>query len=192
MSEWWDSLLGIQKLFYLFAIPGSVLLILQTFGALFGLFDNDIDMEGGSDLSADGDAADIRFFSLRSIVAFITMFGWTGVVMLSVNEEANILFVLLVSLAVGFLVAIVIAYMVHGLSKVQSSGNISNKNAVNVVGKVYLEIPPERSGTGKVHIMIQGRYREVDVITDGEKIERGRQIIVTEALDDNTLLVKPL
>jgi len=189
MSEWWDSLLGIEKLFYFMAIPGTFLLILQTFGTLFGLFDNDIDMEADSDISAEGEASTVRFISVRTIVAFLTMFGWTGIVVLNINPEISILLLIIIATGVGLITSLSIAYLFLCLSKLQSSGNISYKNAINNVGEVYLAIPEKGNGAGKVHILIQGRFREVNAITNKEEIKKGAKVRVVDVMDDNTFIV---
>lgn len=107
MSEWWDSLSHLTKIFYLFAIPSTIILFIQSTLTLIGIgisadsdmnFDADMeaDVESGMaldveedfslDLDEDGvedfknlaGAADFRFVTFRGIIAFLTMFGWGG------------------------------------------------------------------------------------------------------------------
>ena len=75
----------------------------------------------------------------------------------------------------------------------QQSGNIDVfKSAVGCEGTVYLTIPAERKGLGKVQITINNAIREYDALTDGEALQTGVPITVTEVLNDHTLVVEPL
>ena len=83
--------------------------------------------------------------------------------------------------------------MFKWLAGMQQSGNINvYKSAVGCHGKVYLTIPGERRGTGKVQITINGAVREYDAVTDCDSIPTGAQIKVVEVVDSSTLLVEPL
>ena len=79
------------------------------------------------------------------------------------------------------------------LAKMQQSGNIDvNQCAVGCTGKVYLTIPAERSGEGKVQITISNAVREYIALTDGDEIKTGTPIKVVEVINDSTLLVEEL
>ena len=67
--------------------------------------------------------------------------------------------------------------MFKWLAGMQQSGNIDvYKSAVGCQGKVYLTIPGERKGTGKVQIVINESVREYDAVTDCDTITTGAQI----------------
>ena len=75
----------------------------------------------------------------------------------------------------------------------QQAGNINVfTSAVGCEGKVYLTIPGERAGAGKVQITINNSVREYDALTDGDTLKTGTRIHVTEVIDADTLLVEPL
>ncbi len=59
-------------------------------------------------------------------------------------------------------------------------------------GTVYLPIPAERSGEGKVQITIAGAVREFNALTEGEALKTGTPIKVTEVVNESTLVVEPL
>jgi hypothetical protein len=84
-------------------------------------------------------------------------------------------------------------YLFKLLASMQQSGNIDvSKMAVGCTGKVYIPIPAERSGTGKVQITINNSVREYIALTDGDAIKTDTPIKVVEVLNDNTLLVEEL
>jgi membrane protein implicated in regulation of membrane protease activity len=209
MREWWEAMEGLQKVFAWFALPSTLFLILQIIMSLIGLFDDsDTDVEGGADAELDtdadidmdvdtdvdtdvdmdadtdfdaGDAAEamagLRFFTIRGIIAFLAIFGWTGIVMLG-NGASNII-AIIIALVSGFAAMFIIAYLFYIISKLQSSGNINLKNAIGHTGEVYLTIPADNKGFGKVNIIIQERLSEVKAFTeDKEDIPTGSKIKV--------------
>jgi hypothetical protein len=79
------------------------------------------------------------------------------------------------------------------LYSLKESGNIDFQNAIDQIGTVYLTVPPNESGPGKVRVMVQGRLKIVTAYTkSGKKIASQRKVKVTELLDPRTLLVEPL
>ena len=78
---------GIMSVYWGFAIGGSVIFAITAIAALFGLGgaessgDIDVDMDGQIDIvHPDSGIFDFKLISFRSILAFIAMFGWGGVV----------------------------------------------------------------------------------------------------------------
>ena len=106
--------------------------------------------------------------------------------------QSNALLII-VSVIVGVLLVTAVMWIFKWLSGMQQTGNIDvHKSAVGCEGKVYLTIPGERKGEGKVQITINNAVREYDAVTDGETIPTGKAIKVTEVINDYTLLVEEL
>ena len=78
----------------------------------------------------------------------------------------------------------VVAYIMTGLAKLQSSGNVSLDNAVGTEARVYLRIPAARGGAGKVTVAVQGRSIECKAMTAGPEIPTGAQVRVVAAGSD--------
>ena len=75
----------------------------------------------------------------------------------------------------------------------QQTGTIDVfKLAAGCQGKVYLSIPGERKGAGKVQVTINNSVREYDALTDGDTLPTGTDIKVVEAINESTVLVEPL
>jgi N-acetylglutamate synthase/N-acetylornithine aminotransferase len=66
------------------------------------------------------------------------------------------------------------------------------KAAVGCNGSVYLTIPGQRAGEGKVQLSINNSVREYSAVTDGDTLRTGAQIRVVEVLSPDTVLVEPL
>lgn len=203
--QWWNALDLAAQIFYCIAIPATLVLIIQTVLMLFGLddgvegdIDTDIaDLDVDNELPDDGfdDIADmaglesLHIFTMRGIIAFLVVFGWVGAIMQSSGSALYI--TLPVAFVSGIAVMIAIAFIFRAVMKLRNNGNADNRNAVGVAGRVYLTVPPSRSGEGKVNVLLQGSYVERNAVTDeSEAIPTGSEIIVTGISGQTDLVVK--
>lgn len=206
MVAWWESLSTFSQVLACMAIPATLILLVQTILMLIGLSgDSDADFDAGA---ADGDSGDgifghdftdgdsdpsgfdgLRIFSVRGIIAFFVVFGWSGIALDAAGVKPAISS--LIAVVCGFAMMVIIAVVLRAVMKLENNGNIDNRNALGVSGTVYLKIPPKREGTGKVNVMIQGTYRERDAVTDeDEALPTGSEIVVTSLSGPGTLVVK--
>ena len=208
MFDWWESLNAIQRFFMYVAIPSTVVLVIQTVLSIIGIGgDSDIDVPQGDfdvdipdgDLNVDdasyledmATTADFRFFSIRGVVAFLTVFGWSGAAVY--DSTGKLAISLLVAVIGGTLAMLVIALLFYSINKLQATGNVEIKNAIDKIGEVYLTIPANKSGTGKVSITVQERYREFEAMTEEEnEIPTGVKVKVCSVIDNSTVLIKRL
>jgi len=209
MINWWNSLSLVSQIFYCFAIPSSLILLIQTIMMLMGIGDDaDAFGDGADDLSdvefsnegvfgensvteaQDGFGLEgLRIFTLRGIVAFFVVFGWMGVVMDA--SGAKLWLTLVISAVCGFAIMLALAFLFRAILRLRSDGNTDNRNALGTSGKVQLTIPPSRSGEGKVHLMLQGSYVERNAVTDEEQaIPTGSEVIVIGISGQTDLVVK--
>lgn len=195
-GDWWSALSGTQQMFWGISIIFSVLFVIQFVLSLIGLdFDGDADFEISADADADiegGYSLDPSFtlFSVRSIIAFFTFFGWTGV--LALNAGLSTTMTVILASTSGFAAMVIVGYMMYLFSKLGESGNVDFKDALFQTGEVYLTIPGGKRSPGKIHINIQGVMKEVDAITEGKTLNTGATIRVVEIVDENLLLVEPV
>ncbi len=191
LGNWWNTLTGIEQIFWGIAIVFSVLFVIQFVLSLIGFdfdTDTDIDISTDTDVGHDFDA-DFTVFSVRSIIAFFTFFGWAGV--LALNAGATGLIALAFASASGLGAMFLVGYLMYKFSQLGISGNVDVNDALYNVGEVYFTIPPHKKGRGKVHISINGSLRELDAITNGESLTTGAKIKVVEVLSDELILVEP-
>ena len=194
LGNWWGALSGAQQVFWGISIVFTILFLIQFVFSLIGLdTDSDADMDVSTDMDTDAEAGldtDFTLLSVRSIIAFFTFFGWTGVLILNAGGStlAAIGFASIAGVAAMFLVG----YLIYLFAKLSETGNIDVNNALFNTGKVYLTIPAEEVGQGKVHINIQGSLREMSAITrDLKPLPTGTAIRVIEVIDDKLLVVEP-
>lgn len=191
MITWWTSLSTAMQVLCAITLSASLIFVIQTVMTFLGLGDHDADFDlDTSDGSFDADPS-MNLLTFRNLVNFCMGFGWTAVLMHE-KIQSNALLII-VSVIVGILLVTVVMWIFKWLSGMQQTGNIDvHKSAVGCEGKVYLTIPGERKGEGKVQITINNAVREYDAVTDGETIPTGKAIKVTEVINDYTLLVEEL
>ena len=191
MITWWTSLSTAMQVLWAVTLSVSLIFVIQTVMTFLGLGDHNADFDmDTSDGSFDADPS-MNLLTFRNLVNFCLGFGWTAVLMHE-KIESNALLII-VSVIVGILLVAIVMWIFKWLSEMQQTGNIDvHKSAVGCEGKVYLTIPGERKGEGKVQITINNAVREYDAVTDGETIKTGTAIKVTEVINDYTLLVEEL
>lgn len=199
MTEWWNSLSLIMKVLWGITLTASLIFVIQSIMTFLGAdTDGAIDGIDGVDGLDDPTAADTdsgssgaNLYTFRNLVNFLIGFGWTAI-LLRENVKSTGLLVFL-SLLVGVALVAVVMMLFKWLNGMQQSGNINvYKSAVGCQGVVYLTIPAERSGEGKVQITINNSVREYNALTDGDILKTGTPIKVVEVLNPSTLLVEEL
>jgi membrane protein implicated in regulation of membrane protease activity len=214
MLNWWASLTVAEQIFAYVAIPSTMILILQTLLLLLGFGDHDGDGEldghfdadssaeiADTDLSGDGVFGEnhpdeifhgdsgLRLFTVRGLIAFFAVMGWTGLVLL--RQNIPLVVSAPVSLGAGFLALLLVAWILSLFYKAQSSGNMELKNALGSSGTVYITIPPARQEQGKVNLILDGQYVELSAVTDNQTpIPTGTQVTVVGISGHSTLVVK--
>ena len=191
MITWWTSLRTAMQVLWAVTLSATLIFIIQTVMTFLGLGDHDGDFDlDTSDGAFDADPS-MNLLTFRNLVNFCLGFGWTAVLLRDQIESSALL--IIISVIVGVLLVAVVMWIFKWLSGMQQTGNIDiHKSAVGCEGKVYLTIPGERKGEGKVQITINNAVREYDAVTDGETIPTGKAIKVTEVINDYTLLVEEL
>ena len=193
MTEWWTSLDLFMKILWCIAIASSLIFIIETVLTFIGA-DVEMDMDTDFDIADGGFEGDpsMNLYTFRNLVNFLLGMSWTAILLNEQMKSKALL--MLIAFAVGAAIVFAVMMMFKGLSKMQQSGNIDVfESAVGCSGKVYLTVPGERKGQGKVQININNSVREYDALTDSEDdLKTGTSIKVTEVLDASTLLVEEI
>jgi hypothetical protein len=188
LGNWWGDLSNTQQIFWTIAIVFSILMLIQLALSMIGLEFNDTDVDLHGDHGHIPMGAEFSLISVRSIIAFFTLFGWAGVLLL--NTGKPIVPTVLMSSLAGLIAMVSVSYMLYQLSKLGEAGNTDLNEAIYEIADVYLSIPPAKSGQGKVHVQLKGALKELDAITEGNGLPTGAKVRILEILDDNILLVE--
>ena len=180
---------GMMSVYWGFAIGGSAIFAITAIAAIFGMggaesSDIDVDMDGEIDIvHPDSGIFDFKLISFRSILAFIAMFGWGGVVFGEYGWKG-----FGIAIGCGLVTMVITAYLIMSILKLQQSGTRANASLVGKNGSVYLAIPA--GGRGKVILDLGDSTREITASSD-VALEKGTPVVTT-ALNAEVFTVKPL
>ncbi len=197
ITTWWATLSIAMKILWGVTLTASLIFLIQSIltfiGADAGEGGIDTDIDTGFD-SEEADAAvdgGTNLLTFRNFVNFSLGFGWSAILLQ--DKIPSVPLLLIVSALIGVALVIAVMYLFKWLSGMQQSGNINlYKSAVGCNGNVYLTIPGERQGEGKVQLSINNAVREYKAVTDGETLKTNTPIRVVEVIGPDTVLVEPL
>tara|TARA_R110002074_G_scaffold161739_1_gene319983 strand:- start:2972 stop:3541 length:570 start_codon:yes stop_codon:yes gene_type:complete len=186
--DWFLELTSFQKIYWLITGISTLIFFVVLISTFIGADTDDI---GGVDAEIDADiGAGFQFFTLKNLVAFFTIFGWSGIA--SIDAQNSNLTTIIISSVCGLIMMSIMATMFYYISKLNSSGTLKMKNALNSIGEVYLTVGANRSKTGKIQIKIQGALRELEALTDyHEDLKQGKIIKVIEVTNNGMLIIEP-
>lgn len=180
MGDWWQALTGDLQIFYAIAFISSFFLLVQIALLAFGI---------GADVDI-GDDPSSGFLSIRTLTAFSFAFGWTGVLMKQADRSTALS--VGVAIAAGLAVFLAVGFLWRSFAKLGESGSIDYQSAVGAHGTVYLTVAANRSKPGKVEVMVQGRMRVINALTESdESLPAQTAITVVGVVDPSTVLVAP-
>lgn len=195
-----------ETVFLVCAVGGSVIVLCQLVMTLLGLGGHDFgaDHDGGvghgGDVHAAGGEAhgtdaghhgSSWFFGVigfRALVAAVAFFGLAGLGAVESNFSPYAAFV--VASAAGAAAMFLVAWMMRLLSTLYAEGTVRIERSVGEVGSVYLTIPAERKGAGKILVKVQNRTMEYQAMTSGEKLPAGTRVVVTGVASSSTVDVE--
>lgn len=186
----WESLSLLSKILFCTGIGATAILLVQIIlliigfaGDAFGDGDMDVDADGGTDLDTDG----VGLFTIKGLVAFFSIGSWTGFAMDTAGcHEALSLGVAVV---VGTAALIGVGFLYKALNKLQSNGNLNAHNAIGKTAEVYLTIPANNAGVGKVTLEVQETFVELTARTNGEKpLPTGTMVKVVDVVNGDLIV----
>jgi len=203
-SVWWNNLGLIGQIMACAAIPMTIVMFLQLILMIIGVgfgseADSDID-DGGIDTTAEttppdskgyGTASTFKIFTIRGIVAFFALGGWAGLASLAAGLHP--FWAIQISLFAGVCALMLAAIVIRLALRMQTSGNLNINNAVALIGDVYIRVPAGRTDKGKVTMLLQERFVELDAVTDSDTdILPETKVKVLSISDGDTLVVTPV
>lgn len=194
-------------LFLFCAALGGVVLVFQIGLTLLGADADSSGVDVADDFSSAGDVelhtghdggdmhdsdatTDVRVISVRTLVAGVTFFGLGGLGAQSTGADPLVVWV--VALAAGAAAVYSIYWMFSMLYSLKSDGTVRITNAIGRHGTVYLRIPGNDAGMGKIQITLQSRTAEYLAMTAGETLPTGSKIVVVDILTPTTVRVEPI
>ncbi len=181
------------------ALAGTAIFLLRLALMLIGGDSSD----GGVDLDADadfdlGDGGDhldpghsFEILSVQAIAAFAMGFGWAGLGGLN-GAGWGVTASIGAGVAGGVLMTWLLAVLLQGMYSLESTGTVSIEAALGTEGEVYATVPKRGAGRGQVRVVLQGRQRIYNAVSDEEELPTKSRVRVARVNPDHTLTVVPL
>lgn len=187
--EFFDHMPMLLKTFWFIAIPTSLIFLVQTIMTFAGA-DAGEGVEADFDSNLEDGEMPFQLFTLRNLINFLLGVSWTGISFYNTIESTGLLIGL--SVLVGVLFVMLFFYVIRQLQKLSEDNSFKLTDTIGKNGEVYLSIPGQMNGRGKVLISVKGSVHELDAMTDTEMIASGKTVVVTRLENNNILIVKSL
>ena len=185
----------VETAFLVCAGAGGTVLVCQFLLGVLGLgADHDIDHD--HDVGHDNDhSSSLNWFAglitLRSVTSGLTFFGLAG--MTALYSGANQVMAFSAALAGGGLALAIVAQIMKGLKKLKSDGAVRIERTIGVDAVVYLAVPPNDEGPGKVTVVVQKRTMEYTAFTKHPTaLPTGSRVRVTAVRGPSSVEVEPV
>ncbi len=195
LTAWWMALQPMNQWFFVAAAFFTVFFLAQMFMAVAGLGggDADVDTHVGGSLEHDTpqDAHDslaaFKLLSVRSVLAFFTLFTWAGGLYMSRAVPPSR--ALTYALVWGLVAMVLVSLLLHLIRRMSETGNMRLASCEGRPGTVYLNIPA--GGTGEIRVVCDGVVTMMKArAKGGVAVPAGTPIRVLSVLGDNTFEVE--
>ena len=206
---WWDSLTDYQQVLFYIAVAATVVMVIFIILMFMGFdhtqfdgFDGGIDGMDDLDFDVHADGIDhfndeplssvggLKIFTIRGTLAFLSVGSWVTMLFF---DYMHPIFATLIGAFAGFIAAVLLSYALKQTMILESSVNNYYNNAVGKTATVYMRIPKNNSGKGKINLVIDDRYVEVDAVThDQEDILPNQSVTILDVTDGTSLIVKKI
>jgi hypothetical protein len=187
--EMFNQLEPMLKIFWMVAAISSLIFIVQTIMTFTGTDSTDgISADFDGDLS--GTDSPFQLFSFRNLINFLLGFSWAGISFYETISNKSVLVLIAFLIGTSFLVAFF--FIIKQIQKLAEDNTFSIGTTIQKTGQVYITIPANKNGKGKIQISVNGAVHELDAITNGDILTSGEMIRVVQVIDNNLLLVEKL
>lgn len=187
--DFFSNLEPMLRTLWFIAIPVTIIFIGQTIMTFMGGDGSDgIDADFDGDMS--GNEAPFQLFSFRNLVNFLIGFSWGGLSFY--NMINNKVLLLAIAFGIGLFFVFIFFIIIKQLMKLTENNSFKYENVVGKTAEVYLSIPGQKSGKGKVLVSVKGSVHELDAVTENEKIPSGGLVKIISVINGDLLLVESI
>ena len=182
MKEWFENLSVLEQIYFWIGIVSTAFMIVQIVLMCLSSFGGDVDIDGDGDIDVDTDSG-ISIFTIKSITAFFAVGSWSALLTCALVADKLQWLSVIVALVAGAIAMVVMALLLRAITKLQCNGAFEIEKIVGQTATVYVSIPPSRSGRGKITLNAQGRFVELDAVTDENErlaVDEVVEIVSTE------------
>ena len=191
------------------AVIGGTICVFQFAMALIGIGADemdlgdlgDVDFDAEFDVDAVGDSqgevldhGSTGFFSVlsfRTVVAAMAFFGLTGMAATSGGLTQPIWLPLVIAVVAGVAAMYGVHWLMRTFYRLGHDGTVRMGRSVGARGTVYIPIPPQGEGIGKVQLQLQGRIVECQATTtESNRLATGTKVQVVSMVGPSTVCVE--
>ena len=185
--DYFNNLEPLLRTFWYIAIPVSAIFAIQTAMTFLGSDSGD-----GLDADFDGDLdhgdEPFQLFTFRNLINFLLGLSWTGISLYQTIPNKPILIALSIGVGMGFITLFFM--IIKQLQKLAEDNTFKIESTLKKTATVYLRIPANKSGQGKIQISINGSFREIDAVTSGDQIESNASVLIVNIVNQNLVQVE--
>lgn len=185
-----ENLEPLLKTFWYVAIPTTLVFTVQTIMTFLGVDSTD-GLQADFDSNLEGGDTTFQLFSLRNLINFLLGFSWTGISFY--NTISNPILLIVTSVLVGCLFVFLFFIIIKQVQKLEEDNSFKLQNTLNKSAEVYLTIPENKAGKGKIMISINGSFHELEAMTEHhEKLTSGSIVKIIKIENNNIIIVQPI
>lgn len=176
--------------FVVCAALGGGVLVVQLLLGLLGVVDagGEVDAGGGHSVGGVHTASEgLDLMSVRALSAGVAFVGLGGLA--GMATPFGLLAAIPLALVAGTAAMFGTAVAMRWMLGFDDDGTVSIHGAVGATGTVYLTIPGERKGAGKVTLTLQNRIVEYQAVTSDAPLPTGAPIMVVDVVGPDTVHV---
>lgn len=186
--EWLKSLSVLEHIYFWLGIVSTIFLIIQIALMCFSSFGGDVDVDGDGDIDVDPDSG-VSIFTVKSITAFLAVGSWAGLLTCTLASDKLQWLSVIIAIIAGAAAMAVVVLAIRGMMKLQCNGALQSEKLVGMKATVYVAIPSARSGRGKITLNAQGKFMELDAVTDcAEKLAVDETVEIISTENDCTVV----
>jgi membrane-bound ClpP family serine protease len=179
-----------MKVYWGIAVFASLIFIVQSILTFVGMDAHDGADADFSGHDLQGGEEPFQLFTFRNLINFLLGFSWTGIAFSNVIGNRILLMVL--AFLVGLLFIAIFFLIMRQLMKLAENNSFNINNVLNQIAEVYIPIPEQKKGKGKVSISVHGAMHEIDAITEDERISTGTNVRIVKIEGETLVLVEKL
>jgi hypothetical protein len=183
-----------ETLFLVCAGAGGAFLVLQVLAGALGIGGDHAD-PGHHDFGHAHDAAHdhgdgnwfLGLLTFRSVCAAVAFFGLGGLTAgyYGLPDTAR----MAAAALSGFAALYLVATLMKMLYRLKADGAVRIGHAVGRTGTVYLRVPGQKAGPGKVTLNLQNRTVELEAFTAADELPTGTPVRVVAVLGPSSVEV---
>jgi ABC-type transport system involved in cytochrome c biogenesis permease subunit len=173
--------------FWYIAIPVSMVFLFQAIMTFAGM---GMDMDISDDFHLEDPSGVVGYFTIRNGINFLLGFSWAGIIFHP--TISNKFFLIIAAIAVGIVFLTLYFYLAEQVRKFEEDNTFNPTELVDKEAKVYLKIPANGLGYGKITVSHKGTSHELDAYAENVECATGATVIIKEINAENQIVVSAL